>query len=303
MKKIKYYKKHILLVLLVCISGFLYFYGFTYAKYVSDSVWDYYLRSRGFYFSSDHLSSSTAKNVNNLWDGESVYFNIKNNLNQAVITEYDINYTVVCTIEGEASSYKECHINDSGLNTIDGVLSSSQTCSNITGDGIDVSSFSKTDCELGGYKWVTHVATKELYFDVVLTDHNYDLTDVVVNIEVASTSPYRKTLSGDFMLYKRNIEEDDIIINYRNHTTYDRLTVSNSYLSDKCVNITWNSDNLLIDTDTSYLSSYSTDINGYINDIKFNIEGKRSLSYIFYSRDFDIKHNVTDFSVEETDGC
>ena len=34
-------------------------------------------------------------------DGGSVYFNIKNNLNQTIITNYDIDYKVSCTIKGE----------------------------------------------------------------------------------------------------------------------------------------------------------------------------------------------------------
>ena len=48
--------------------------GFTLAKYVSNTVWNYYLNSQGFYLSSDQLGNNV-KNVNNVWDGTSIHFN------------------------------------------------------------------------------------------------------------------------------------------------------------------------------------------------------------------------------------
>jgi hypothetical protein len=286
---------------LLIVGSFLCIYGFTYAKYVANSVWDYYLKSKGFYFSSDYLDSSLVRNVNNLWDGGSVNFNIKNNLNENVITSYDINYSLTCTIIGDAASHAECHMNGTSTNTQNGVLASFQTCSNTTGDGIIVSTLNKTDCELGGYDWISQVAVKDLYFDVVLTDTNYELKDVTVNVTATSTSPYRKALSGDFVLHKTDIEENKVTMNYKNYSNYDRLIISNSYTSNKCVRITWDSNKLLINS--SEFSSFATDSNGYINEIKFNIDAKKSLSYIFYRRDFDMTYDVTEFLIEETTGC
>ena len=295
--------KYILLTFLVIGGALLCFFGFTLAKYVSTSVWDYYLRSRGFYFSSDHLGSSLIKNVDNLWDGGSVYFNIKNNLNQTIITNYDIDYKVSCTIKGEASSYAECRMNGTDSNTIEGVLANFQTCINNTNDEVDVSSFNKTDCELGGYDWVNQVAQKDLYFDVILTDDTYELKDVIVNVTASSTKPYRKTISGNFALRKRNLKEENITINYKNYSNYDRLIISNSYPTSKCVKITWDASKLIIDEDTSKFSSYNTDSNGYINEIIFDIEGKKSISYTFYGSDFNTTYKVTEFQVEEEIDC
>jgi hypothetical protein len=104
-------------------------------------------------------------------------------------------------------------------------------CSNTTNDGIDVSLFDETDCELGGYDWVDEVVINDLYFDVILTDINYELEDVVVNITVTSTSPYSKTISGDFILHKPSMEEDNITMDYKNYLDYDMLIISNSYSS------------------------------------------------------------------------
>ena len=39
--------------------------GFSYAKYVSNSVWNYYLESKDFYFTSDSLGLTSISNVDN----------------------------------------------------------------------------------------------------------------------------------------------------------------------------------------------------------------------------------------------
>lgn len=296
-------KKNIVVITLIIIGIFVCFYGFSLAKYVSNSIWDYYLKSKGFYLSSDNLGSEVVKNVDNLWDGGSVYFNIRNSLNQTVVTNYDINYKVKCTIKGDAAQYAECRINGTEFNEQEGVLNSFQKCINNTENGIDVTDLNKTDCELGGYEWVNQIATKDLYFDVVLTDEQHEISDIVVNVTVNSTSPYKKTLTGDFILNKRNIEEEKISLNYKNYLNYDRLTVSNSYQEIKCVKVTWNADNLIIDTDSSNYSSYETNTDGYINEIKFNINGNDTKNYIFYKRNLQETYNVTGFSIEEDSGC
>ena len=90
-------KKYLFLTLLVVIGLPLLFYSFTFSKYISDSIWDYYLQSRGFYFTSDYLGEDIVQNIDNLWDGGSVHFNVKNNLNEKVVTSYDIEYQVTCT--------------------------------------------------------------------------------------------------------------------------------------------------------------------------------------------------------------
>jgi hypothetical protein len=299
----KRFKKYIFLILLIVAGGFLCICGYTLAKYVSSSIWDYYLKSKGFHFSSDYLGSSIVKNADNMWDGGSVHFNIKNNLNEMVMTDYDIDYRIVCTIEGDASTHAECHMNGTSSNTQDGVLSSFQACSNPTDDNVDVSSLNKTDCELGGYDWENQVAAKELYFDVVLNDSNYELKDIVVNVTATSLAPYSKTLSCQFALHKSNIGVADVRMDYKNYTGYDRLTISNSYSSTKCISITWDSSKLMINADSSEFSSYGVDANGYVNEIKININAKSSLSYIFYGRDFSTTYNVSEFQIMETTGC
>lgn len=297
-------KKHIILILILLVTSIAVIYGITSAKYISNSIWNYYLKSKGFYFSSEQLSSSTViQNADSQWDGGSVNFNINNSLNQDVITDYDISYTASCTVTGDAATYAECRMNGNASNTQDGVLSSLQACSNTTGDQVDVSSFNKTNCELGGYDWINQIVTKNLYFDVVLTDTNYEINDVVVNVIVTTTSPYSKTLSGDFKLHKAEAKGNNVTLSYKNYSNYDRLIVSNPSSNTKCVKVTWDASKLIIDADSSKYSSAVTDTNNYINEVKFNINAKDSLSYIFYSKSFSTTYDVNEFTLEESSGC
>ena len=68
-------------------------YGVTYARYASNSIWNYYLESKGFYFTSETLKN---KRVNNEWDGSRVYFDVRNSVNSYIATEYDIKYKITC---------------------------------------------------------------------------------------------------------------------------------------------------------------------------------------------------------------
>lgn len=295
--------KYLFLGLITTACGILCFLGFSFARYVSTSVWDYYLKSKGFYFSSDYLGSKTLKNVDNFWDGESVNFNIKNNLNQTVVTNNDINYNVTCEIEGEAKTYASCNLNGTNSNELNGVLAKIETCINETEDGKDVSSLNKTACELGGYEWKNQVAIKDFYFDVDLTDEEYELTDVVVNVVATSISPYRKTLSGKFILHKNDLITNIVTMSYKNYSNYDILTVSNTHSTSKCIKITWDSAKLKIDTLNNSFSSYSTDSDGYINEIKLNIESKRNKNYRFYRDSFKTLYDINEFTLEESSEC
>lgn len=300
----KKYMYLILILIIVAVIGiFINKYGSTYAKYVSDSVWNYYLKSKGFYIHSDYLDTDPVSNVNNLWNGESIHFNLSNSLNQNVISGYDIQYTISCDILGEASSYTECHLNGTTSNIGDGVLSSSQICVNKTGNGVNVSSYTEEECNMGGYSWDYQVAEKDLYFDVILTDSSYTANDVLVKITVSTTSPYSKILIGEFKLHKINDVNQSITMNYKNYSNYGRLIITNSYLTNKCITISWDSDKLLIDSNDNDFISYEMSSNGYINKIKLNINPQKNISYIFYKKDKTAVYNVSEFNLEELESC
>ena len=258
--------------------------GFTLAKYVSNTVWNYYLNSQGFYLSSDQLGNNV-KNVNNVWDGTSIHFNLKNNINDALVTDYDIKYKVTCILDDGSN----CKVNGTDSNVYYGTLSSYNSCVNNTNDGVDTTDFDKATCEVKGYDWVIQKATSDIYFDV-------ENDNVTANIEVVTTEPYEKKLTGTFILKKDKnlIEKTDML--YQSFSNYDRLTVTNSSDTKKCFKINWDANKLRIDNEN--ITNYNM-TNGYINEIILEIPSKDNLSYIFYKVDKDATYDINEFSLLE----
>ena len=293
--------KYMLLLVIFLLFVFVVTNGYSYAKYVSNSVWNYYLETKGFYFTSEQLGTNKIVNVDNNWDFGSVFFSLKNSENGNLVSDYDIEYTVKCTIQNDASSYSKCVLNGTDSDTFNGVISSSSICRNNI-NSVDVSSYIEDKCKADGYEWVVQENYKDLYFDVVKTGE-VDLDYVSVLIEVTSTVPYSKTLLGEFNLSSINMIENSLKVSYKEFNNYSRVVLSNSYDENKCVKLNWNSNNLRIDEINDGILSYQYDNNGYINEIKLNIDKKDSVSYVFYKTDFSKTYGNQDFSLIETNDC
>ena len=161
-------KKKILIVLLFIIVSFIIFNHTSYAKYVSNSIWDYYLNSNKFYFESDYLSMNSKNNIYNSWDGSNINFNLTNGLNNKLYTKDDISYEVTCSIE---NSDKACLIN--GEEVYKSILKGNMLSTDIL--SIDVDS------------------------DTSLTN---------VRVVAKAISPYKKTLKANFELNKIEDKND-----------------------------------------------------------------------------------------------
>ena len=206
-------KKKIIFIIVIVIGLFCTsLLTFSFAKYAKNSFWDYYLKSQEFYLSSDDLVSENI--VNRIWDGSKVYFNVKNSLNNELITDYDINYDVVCKVLN-SDVETDCYINGTNSDTYSGVLSSNSFCVNDTGDNVDVNGYNKSDCEIGGYTWKNQEAAKNLYFEL----SNAEVTNAEVEIILTSTSPYSKELIGTFKLNKdeNSGKEIDLLVTINNY--------------------------------------------------------------------------------------
>ena len=284
----------VLLISVLILCGMLFITkGVSYAKYASNSVWNYYLESKEFYFGSDDLSIQNVENINNNWDLSNIEFNIKNSENDIVGTEYDINYKVTCTTNNEKVL---CNINDTNKNVYTGVLSTVKKCVNEI-DETNVSSLDKTNCELNGYEWKSVVSKKDLYFNLT-SEEEYD--EVTVNINVTSTSPYKKTLLGTYKLTKDKSINGVVDINYYNYDNYDRLVVSNTYKVEKCALISFDPTKIRIETPLNNVNSYELHENGYINSIIIQIPSKENKSFKFYKLDSNI-YTKEDFTIIESD--
>lgn len=295
-------KRSLILIILLIMSSLLLIYGISSARYISTSVWDYYLRAKEFYFTSDFLDVTPVKTVNTLWDGKKVTFNIKNNLNVIAITDYDIEYIVTCTIKGDMASHAQCKLNGTTENTFESILENSKHCVNRKETGVDVSEFTEIECIEAGYDWENKISMEELYFEIIPSNPNDELNKIEVNITVESTKPYKKTLTGDFVLEKPNLKEEVKMV-LKSYDDYEELIVTNSYNQRKCIKISWDSSKLRLDASPNNFSSYLADTNGFIKEIKFNINAKSNLNLMFYRVYFNLEVGIDDFILTESSGC
>lgn len=284
-------KKRYKIILIVVLIGFcLGLFLTTLARYSSSNVWNYYLESQGFYFSSDNLSNDQV-NVDTFWDGSSVHFNVKNFSNNNLISSKDISYQVSCDV---IDSDIPCTLNGTESSTVNGVLSKSSRCVNEI-DQIDVSSMNKTECEVAGYTWENVSVTNDLYFDI----DSDEITDVSVLITVNSTSPFRKTMTGVFNLSKSEVVTGNIDYNVNHYNSFDELIISNSHDTGKCISVSFDSSKRIVDI-TNDMNIISSDNNGYVNSFSFGVGSMSNEKIIFYNKtglDFN------DIVVGETDEC
>lgn len=296
-KRTKYLLIFIVFLSLICVVTS----SYSYARYVSNQVWNYYLGTKGFYFSSNQLGVSKVTNVNSNWDYGKTWFTIKNSENNFLISDFDIEYNVKCTIQNDVSTHSKCIINGTDSDTFKGTISYLNVCkSNI--DGIDASLYNKEQCEENGYEWKVEETFKDLYFEVINTDDK-SLDYVSVLIEVTSTSPYQKTLLGEFNLSGGELSENGIKLDYKEFNNYSRVIISNSYDENKCVKLSWNSSNLKIDESSEKVSTYQYDDNNSINEIELKINKRESISYLFYRTDFTKNYSNENFNLVESKGC
>lgn len=293
--------KYMLLALIILGLVSVITYNYSFARYASSQAWNYYLGTKGFYFTSEQLGISKVTNVNNNWGGESTYFNLKNNENDFLVSDYNIDYTVKCTVQNEASEYSKCTLNGTDSNIFNGIISSSSVCKNNI-DDVDVSSYNQEKCESSGYEWIAQKNYKDLYFDIVKTGEK-ELNYVSVLIEVTSKAPYSKTLLGEFNLNSAEIQKVGLKVSHKEFDNYSRIIITNSYDENKCVKLNWNSDNFRIDEANEQILSYQYDSNNNINGINFNINKKDSISYIFYKTDFNKLYDYQDFILVESNEC
>lgn len=284
-------------IIIFCLVGsFLFFTLRSLARYSSSSVWNYYLESQGFYLTSDSLGNEK-KNVNTLWDGNAVHFTIKNSSNESLVTDYDIRYNVSCEVLSEIPV--TCKVNGGQTSSFTGVLSSNSRCVNEV-DDVDVTLFNKPECEMNGYNWEKIPVTRDLYFEIV-PENNYEVSNVDVRITVNSVSPYSKTMTGLFSLFKNAPDTGSISKTINNFVDYDDLILSNSYSTRKCVRVEFDSSKRIVDFDDN-MANTVLDTSGYITGFNTSINGMSNVKFKFFNKDFSSDYNVDDFIITEI-GC
>ena len=254
-------KKKIILLISFILILFAITRVFTLARYASNSIWNYYLNSKGFYFESNYLGETEKINTHNTWSGTSVNFNLKNYQNDNMITDDDISYEVECELSRVDA---ECHLNGTNSNKINATL-------------------------IGGV-----ISTSPLYFDIV---SNTDISDIEVRITAKSTAPYRKTLRGRFILHKVENISGNIEYEVENNDIYSKLFISNYYNENKCLTVSWNNSDIRVVREDN-MSNIATNLEGVINQFDINIASNNTL-YIRYYNIGDGILNKNTFSILE----
>lgn len=278
------------LIIVILILGVAVTRGFSLAKYATNSAWNYYLKSNGFYFSTDFDSQDT---INTNWNGNPITFTV-NNFEEDSVTSFDIGYQVTCSVTGEASSIAACRLNGGNTNTFTGTLSSNEYCS-------DNQYLTKSACETHSEEWITAKTHRDISFTVVPTGQD-EITTATVQVQVSSTAPFTKTITHRYILTKGMSEIGTFSLDYKTMSQYDHLVVTNSYNENKCARLTWDSTKVRIDlNDNSYATT--TDGNGVINGITFTIPKKDSMNFVFYRTNLSQAVDSSIFTIVESNAC
>ena len=296
--KLKSKPLFVLLILLAISSMYI---SFTFSRYVYNKMWTHYVVSNEFHFESDYLTKKGIDNHFNYWQGEDIYFNIKN-FEGSDITDLDISYNVTCEVLGEASSHATCSINGTDADELTLSLDKNDYCVNNI-DEVDVSSHNVDRCNQEGYEWHKEKVEDEIYFNVKSTNENYQLDQVEVLIKVESTSPYKKVLKGTFYLMRVDQELEDLIVDINHKTDYDEVYIINTFNEDKCYSLDWDKNTIKIDEDLDNFLDYEEDPTGFINEVHFKINKKSSKLFKFINLDTNNIIKVEDFTIIELKMC
>lgn len=268
----------------------------TLGKYVYNSVWNYYLTSRNFYFESDLLSIDSRNNSFLKWNGENISFTLKNSSNDKLVSDYDISYQISCSVLGDESDYIECILNDTDKSKTTGTLTSVSSC---LADNEEDKKLKKTECELKGYEWVNEPIKKDNYFNLKLKDDTKEIDEVSVKIVAESISPYHKTLLGVFNLNKVEKLELEHSIEYENSNDYSQISIINKTEEKKCFSITFDSNDYLIDIDNNSIKEKELDELEKVNKITIEVNKNSSSKYDFYKITSEKEHSINDFYIIE----
>lgn len=244
-----------LVILLLLVPGL-----FSLSKYVYNSVRDYYLETKGFYFNSDKLSDNHSEmQIENNWSGAESYaitINLNSKKNDLLFCETDIDYEIsyTCSSNITCTSTKE-----SG--TIEGTNSG----------GLNEDYFILTINPSGG---------------VGLQNGEQAWVDV----EVKSTSPYVKTLSGRMYV---GVSSSDITYNIMDsvNSPYIKVNITNSLHQDEDVTLTFDPNVILLDMtnqfainatnmETEQINNYN-----YVNSVTTTLGSLETTTVTFYKVD------------------
>ena len=236
------------------------------ARYVYNVVYEHYLESKDFYFSSDILNINHGEyELTNNWDGSQtkrIPVNMFSKRNDKAYTASDITYTIRCE-----SSPNVVAVPTKNSGTIYGT----DTMTIAQGAGLD-------------------------YFEVVVNPANNQALGggvrAWVDIYATANSPYAQELSGRIIIRTRGNNITYEIVDAVN-SPYLTVNVTNAGAETAAITLSYSPSVVLIDmTSRFYLNSNSASnvtqqINGYayLNSVTSNLASNGKFSVKFYKQD------------------
>ncbi len=294
-------KKKITLILVLLIGiGLLMTVGVSFARYIGNNIWNYYLSSNGFYFTSSELTGETY--IDNTWDRGKVYFDLMN-FEDDDITESTIEYTAKCEVITPNDGSLTCSMNGLNSNSYDSEITASGVCTNNTGDGVVTSVFNETECFEKNYDWVNDKSTSNLFFQIMGLNSTVTQADVEVKVTVDTTAPYTKTLSSNFMLHYESPNSQNYTLEHTSYSDYEKVVVTNLGNTIEKFSLQFNSDEVRISEILPSVAT-STDINGFVNEVEFTVDPNSNVVIYFYKTSDTVVVDASDFvltNIENTD--
>lgn len=234
------------------------------ARYVYNVIYEHYLASKDFYFTSDKLTTThTEYEVTNNWNGSSSYritIDFSSKKNDKAFTEADVEYTVTFTHSDNIT----CRLSKtSGTIPGTGSVGVNDPSANKDFITIDIDPAGGNSLGSGQTVWVDVVAT--------------------------STSPYRQTLSGKLVIETGSDNITYQIIDQVD-SPYLTLNITNSGAEGRDIKLQYDPNVILLDmTSRFYLNrdsskSVTQQINGYayLNSVTSEINASSVYSVKFY---------------------
>ncbi len=291
------YRKIVLIALLIVIILPI---GITFSKYIYDKVKYYILEANNFYFNSDKLEDGgITYNINN-WGGiESfnIQFELNNHKNNLLTSDSDIAYDLSVVCDDDVQ------------------------------------------CSISNTSGVIYKDQKTVSYDIIVNPLRvFDTNESVnVRIEATSSSPYVKTLSGNFVITvgKKGVSYEIVDEAYQPYfmlnitnvldkytvitafddydvgdaistSTYKTLSDSNkSNCASAIITLEFDPNIVVIDTtsniiDSSEITNTLVDNVNFVSRIKFNVDAASSTSIRFYKKDKSVNYTypyVNDTSI------
>lgn len=280
-KKIPHLKQILILVSLLALTPVI----LTFARFIKDTFYNFYLGSKEFYFTSNRLKEKEATYQVNNWSGVGAFeitFDLLSSLNNKLYTNYDIDYKIEFTCSEDA------------------------TCT--------------IDNKTGTIYNTTHSAS--ININVVPKRVFKEGEELIIKVVATSTSPYVKSLAAKFIYTsgKKGVtysitdsnSNPYLDLGITNANTYctvieafnsykkgDYIDINNyleldSNLKDKCIGkyikVSFDPSIILVDTtsfllDNSKLDYITIEDVSYIKEITFPIEAVSSRELKFYKID------------------